>query len=231
MPLGIIAGTLIASALQGLFGIGSTIAQNQYNSPKAMKRRLRQAGLPLSYMYRGNVAQQSEAPKLSIDPSLGVEKKLSLDNQTKLANAQVTKLDIENQINAGIQDWLQNHGKVGVKGFPDGTNQEINLQLDQNEKQAASFVKKYEMQLKQIQKDVEMSMFAEGVTQEQRRQAVARAKQQIKNLVTQEGLMDQLSDIRDFDAWLNSTITENITSLPKWAQAIAATVLKAASYK
>jgi len=71
MPLGVLGGTLLATALKAIFDIGSTVAQNKYNSPRAMRNRLKQAGLPLAYMYRGNVATQNSAPQLSIDPNLG----------------------------------------------------------------------------------------------------------------------------------------------------------------
>jgi len=230
MPIGIIAGTLIASAIQGIFGIGSTLASNAYNSPVAQKRRLRKAGLPLSYMYRGNVATQSEVPKLSIDPTLGVEKKLSLDNQTKLVNAQTNKLNIENAIQDGIRQWLQDEGKTDEDGVF-RTNQDYNLEIDQLEKKAEAFIKRHENVLKGIQQVVETRLLAEGVTLNERRQGLELIKQRIVNLGKQAGLLDQLEDIRDFEEWLNSTVTDNINSLPHWAQAITATVLKLASYK
>jgi len=55
MPIGVIGGTLIAAAISALFSIGSTVAQNKYNTPRSMRNRLRKAGLPLAYMYQGNV--------------------------------------------------------------------------------------------------------------------------------------------------------------------------------
>jgi len=69
--IGILGGTLLAAALKAIFDIGGTITQNQYNSPRAMKQRLRKAGLPLAYMYKGNVSEQSQSPQLSIEPTLG----------------------------------------------------------------------------------------------------------------------------------------------------------------
>jgi len=82
--IGILGGTLIAAALKALFDIGGTVTQNQFNAPKAQLKRLRKAGLPLSYMYRGNVATQSESPKLSIEPTLGT-----------LPKKQGAKLDVD----------------------------------------------------------------------------------------------------------------------------------------
>lgn len=232
MPIGVIGGTLLAAALKGIFDVGSTIFSNQYNSEKAKLRRLREAGLPLSYMYRGNVSTQSEVPKLSIEPSLGVEKKLSLDNQTKLANSQSEKLDIDNAIQEGIKNWLQGKSsiKVGEKTIT-GTNQELNLKIDQVEKLAVSFLRDHEQQLKSLELQAETILFGEGITVEEKRQGLVRIRQQITNMVKQAGLMDQLDEMRDFEAFINSTITESIKSLPEWAQAITAALLKAASYK
>lgn len=230
--LGPIGGVLIAAAIQGLFGVANTITQNAYNSPGSQLRRLRRAGLPLSYMYRGNVATQSETPKLSIEPTLGVEKKLSLDNQTKLANAQAQKLDIENAINHGIQNWLQNAGKEGgVSGLPSGNNQVINLELDQMEKRATTFIKQHEERLKQLDRIVANTLFSESVPMDEKRLALDKIRQQISNMMQQAGLMSQLQDVREFEAFLNSTVTESIKDLPGWAQVLTAVILKAMSYK
>lgn len=237
MPLGPVGISLLVSAINGLFGIGSTIAQNAYNSPLAQRRRLRKAGLPLSYMYRGNVNQQSQAPQLSIDPQIGFRQK-ELGIQQQLADAQVPKikeetrkLDISNDIQEGIRKWLLEKGKKRPSALgPSGSNQEINLEAEQAAKVADSFIKEHEQRLKQIQRIVENTLLSEGVQPEERRQALKRVKQMIINLGKQAGLMEQLGDIREFEAWLNSTITENIDSLPKWAQAITATILKLSTF-
>lgn len=237
-PIGV---SLLISAINGLFGLGSTIASNAYNSPVAQLRRLRKAGLPLSYMYRGNVNQQSQVPQLSIDPQIGFKQK-ELENQTKLVKSQSNKLDadtkaidIQNEIAAGIRDWLTRKGKTGGKyGRFEGetsTNQEINLNIEQDAKIAETFIKEHNQQLKNIQRIVENTLLSEGVQPEERRQGLERIKQQIKNMVAQAGLMKQLSDVRDFEAFLNSTVTDNIRSLPKWGQVLIATILKALSYR
>jgi len=233
-PVGL---SLLISAINGIFGIGSTIAQNQYNSPLAQRRRLRKAGLPLSYMYRGNVNQQSQAPQLSIDPQIGFKQR-ELANQTKLVGAQVPKLEeeteklsIANDIQEGIRNWLMSKGKQRPSALgPSGSNQEINLEIEQAAKLAEAFTKQHEERLKQIQRIVENTLLSEGVQPEERRQGLLRVKQMIVNLGKQAGLMGQLSEIRDFEAWLNGTVTENIDSLPKWAQAITAVILKLSTY-
>lgn len=237
-PVGL---SLLISAINGLFGIGSTIAQNQYNSPLAQRRRLRKAGLPLSYMYRGNVNQQSQAPQLSIDPQIGFKQK-ELANQTTLVKSQAAKNDadttrigIQNEIADGIKQWLLNRGKSGGKykqyeGLT-GTNQEINLNMEQDAKLAETFIKNHEQELKNIQRIVEQSLLPQGIQIQERKAALAKIRQQISNMMKQAGLMDQLQDVRDFDAFLNSTVTETIKSLPDWGQALVATILKAYSYK
>lgn len=240
MPLPpIVLGALLSSALGGIFNIGATIATNQYNSPSAQLRRLRKAGLPMSYMYAGRVNTQSDVPKLSIDPTLGVAQQEQLDNQKRLVDAQIpkiksetTKLDIANDIQEGIRMWLRNRGKERPSHLgPSGTNQEINLEIEQAEKLAASFIKQHEQRLKQLDRIVANTLFSEGVTLDEKRQGLAKIKQQIKNMVTQAGLMDQLSEIREFEAFLNSTLTESVNSLPSWAQALTAIILKAVTLK
>lgn len=238
MPLGPVGLSLLISAINGLFGIGSTVAQNAYNSPLAQRRRLRKAGLPLSYMYRGNVNQQSQAPQLSIDPQIGFKQK-ELANQTALTTSQVDKneadtkkLDISNDIQDGIRKWLLNSGKNRNSSIgPSGTNQEINLEIEQAAKLAESFIKRHDQQLKNIQRIVENTLLSEGVQAETRRQGLSKIKQQTLNMMKQAGLMDQLGDIREFEAFLNETVTENIRSLPQWAQALTAIILKAYSFK
>jgi len=237
MPLGILGGTLLASALQGIFGIGSTIAANKYNSPAAMKKRLRQAGLPLSYMYQGKVATQSDVPKLSIDPTLGVVQQKKLTQDQPLVDANVARVksetkgqDISNDVANAIRDWQLNQGKTGF-GMTGANNLEINLNTEQYMKHAARFAQEHKTRLLQIQRIVENTLFSEGVPQELRRQALTQVKENIKKLGLQSNLLNQMEDIRDFDQWLNSTITDTITSLPKWAQALTATLLKLQSYR
>jgi len=84
-----ILGSLLASALQGIFGIGSTMAANKYNSPRAQRNRLKKAGLPLAYMYQGKVMGQSDVPKLSIDPTLGVTQQRKLEQDQPMVDANV----------------------------------------------------------------------------------------------------------------------------------------------
>jgi len=239
MPLGILGGTLLASALQGIFGIGSTMAANKYNSPAAQKKRLRQAGLPLSYMYQGKVATQSEVPKLSIDPTLATVQQKNLTQDQPLVDAQVSKLgsekhkvDLDNEVQEGINQWLKYIDPENQKS--DGTtqnNQRYLLDLDRDTRDAAKFTKQYERKLKAITLDVSDTLNKEGVTKEMIRQSLMKAKADIKKLGLQSGLLSQMNDIRDFDQWLNSKVTDTIDSLPQFAQALIASLLKLQSYR
>lgn len=239
MPLGILGGTLLASALQGIFGIGSTIAANKYNSPLAMKRRLREAGLPLSYMYQGKVATQSDVPKLSIDPTLGTAQQANLTQEQPLVDAKVSETksrtkgqDLKNEVQQGINQWLKQFspGNTDEAGNTSNNQQHL-LNLDRDTREAAKFVKQYERKMKAITLDVENELFNEGVPQEIRRQTLYKVKEDIKKLGLQSGLLDQLRNMREFDEWLNKTVTENIHSLPQWVQALTAILLKLQSYR
>lgn len=220
MPLlliGILGGTLLSSAIKALFNIGSTITQNQYNSPQAQIRRLRKAGLPLSYMYQGKVATQSETPKLELEPTLGTLPKL----QGEKLQADTSGKLIENSIQSGIDAWNKKSSPE-----PGITNQEYNLDSDQGTKNAESFIKKHEEELKQIEVWLENNAYAEGIQMDQRREALKKAAQQVKNLIAQEGLMNQLQKIRGYEELLNVKTMESLDSLPKWAENIATLLLK-----
>jgi len=239
MPLGILGGTLLASALQGIFGIGSTIAANKYNSPLAMKRRLRAAGLPLSYMYQGKVATQSDVPKLSIDPTLGQAQQANLTQQQPLVDANVKNVqsrtkgqDLSNEVQDGINQWLKTieEGNTDDKGNQ-LNNQRYLLGLDRDTREAAKFTKQYERKIKAIVLDVANTLNNEGVTKEMARQALIKAKTEIKKLGLQSGLLSQMEDIRDFDQWLNNKVTDTLDSLPTFLQALIASILKLQSYR
>jgi len=220
MPLfliGILGGTLLSSAIKALFNIGGTITQNQYNSPQAQIRRLRKAGLPLSYMYQGKVATQSETPKLDLEPTLGTLPKL----QGEKLQADTSGKLIENSIQSGIDAWNKKSSPE-----PGLTNQEYNLDSDQGTKNAESFIKKHEQELKQIEVWLENNAYAEGIQMDQRREALKKAAQQVKNLIAQEGLMTQLQKIRGYEELLNTKTMESLDSLPKWAETIATLLLK-----
>jgi len=217
MPLGILGGTLIASALKGLFDVGSTIASNRYNRPQAQIRRLRKAGLPLSYMYEGKVATQSDTPELSIDPNLGT----LAQTQGKKLEADTTGQEIQNQKDQNELDWFEK-----LSGDGSGTtNQEQKLEFELATKEAESFIKKHEQELKQIELWVENNAFEEGITMEMKREALKKAAQMVKNLIAQAGLMDQLKDIRAFEEKLNSSLTKDLESLPDWISSLLKIIL------
>jgi len=212
MPIGILGGTLLAAALKALFDIGGTVTQNQYNAPKAQLKRLRKAGLPLSYMYKGNVATQSESPTLSIEPTLGT-----------LPKKQGRKLQVDadeqqyqtNALNA-LDPTLITDERTGEKGYNT---------YRQNQVAAESFIKQYERDLKKIELDVEKDAFAEGIPLNQKREALNKAKQQIQNLLAQAGLMDQLKKIRGFEELMNDSLTKDLDNLPDWISSLLKIIL------
>lgn len=215
MPLiliGILGGTLIASALQALFGIGSQMAANAYNAPKGQLRRLRKAGLPLSYMYRGNVATQSQVPQLSIDPTLGT-----------LAKKQGQKLDVdiaEQQADTQAKDWMS-----GIIHTDPETGRKYETTNRVEQQRAASFIKNYESELKSLELQVERDAFAKGIPQAMKQEALNKAKNQVKNLLAQAGLMEQLKKIRGFEETLNDALTKDLESLPDWISSLLKIIL------
>jgi len=211
--IGVIGGTLLASALKALFNIGSTVAQNQYNSPRAMRNRLAKAGLPLAYMYRGNVATQNQAPQLDIDPHLGTVAKQ--DAGLKKLQREDLGLDIQ--------------AKGLMSGIKDDDGVEWNNRVTRL--RTENFIKEYEGQLKKLEYQVEREAFREGITMQAKREALAKAAQQVKNLLKQAGLMEQLQNIRGFEEKLNQSLTEDLDSLPDWISSLAKIILVATKRK
>lgn len=227
MPLGILGGTLLASALQAIFGIGSQMAANKYNSPKAQKKRLQAAGLPLSYMYRGNVATQSQVPQLSIDPHLGTLAQIQGKSQKAAArktNAEAENTERENQ----IKDMMS-----GIKQ-PDGTelnNRATQMIAERDAKRADAFIKTYESELRKIELDVERDAFSKGTPQAMKEEALKKARQQVKNLIAQAGLMKQLGDIRSLEQKLNSELSDDLENMPDFISALLKILLIATKRK
>lgn len=208
MSIGILGGTLLATGLKALFDIFSTKGANQYNSPASQLKRLRKAGLPLSYMYQGRVNQQTTVPQLSIDPNLGTLDKLKGEQ----IRTETKGKEIENEIQSGLLKWLKKDSGDGSGS----TNQELLQEYNLKSSEANAFLAKHEQELKQIELWVENNAFKEGITMEARRQALKKAQQQITNLLKQAGLMDQLYQIRGLDQLLNSSLVDQIDSYPEW---------------
>jgi len=220
-------GTLAAAAFKGIFDIFSVGAANRYNSPLAMKRRLRQAGLPLAYMYQGKVAQQSEVPKLSIDPDLGQVEKLGLHQQDTMNQANIKKIGAEvvgitqrNQKEKGELDWLN---KISPEG---NTNQEYNLEIDQSRKLAERFIAEHNSELKQIATWVETNLFADGIQIQERLKNLEKVKQQIINMIAQSKLMGQLFDIRKVEQTVNEMIGRKLQDSGDFATGLYAVLIK-----
>jgi len=221
MPLGILGGTLLATALKALFDTGSTIAGNKYNAPKAQLKRLRKAGLPLSYMYEGKVATQSETPKLSIDPTFGTlpqaqGKKLKAD--TLIAEETGDNLQKENQIKGLMSGIIQ----------PDGTewnNRGTKMLAERDQAVAEKFIKEHEAGLRKIELFVEQNAFDKGIPQQMKQEALNKASQMVKNLLAQEGLMGQLQKIRGFEEQMNDALTKDLESLPDWISSLLKIIL------
>jgi len=219
-PLGVIGGTLISSAIQALFGIGATVLQNKYNSPLSQVKRLRKAGLPLAYMYRGNVANQSEVPRLSIDPSLGTAQKIA----SRYTATQQEDLAADIQVKDMRSGIKQDDGsELSVRGTQKMAETRI--------KEAESFIKKHEESIKEIEAYVEADAFAKNIPQEMKMQALVKAKQQIENLLAQEGLMEQLKKIRGLEEIMNNALTKDIDNLPQWLQGFARVLMMAFNKK
>jgi len=209
LGLGVIGGGLISSVLNALFGVGATIAQNQYNSPNAQLKRIRKAGLPLSYMYQGKVNQQSDTPKLQLEQTLGTLQKI----QGEKISAETTGQTIQNQTDQATQNFLRKKNKDGI------SNLEVNLRNERDIKKAELFLKQNQGRLIEIDKIVQDTLLSEGVQAEEKRQGLQKVKEQIS-------LMGQLYKIRGFEEFVNNTITEDMDTLPEWQQAMAAIILK-----
>lgn len=240
--MGPILGAIIAAATSGLFSAGGTIMQNKYNSPRSQRRRLRKAGLPLAYMYGGNVSQQSDVPKLSIDPDLGASEQASYNLQKELQPHQIEKIaadigktesdtkyqDLLNELKGGELDWLKSLvNPIGPEN-PNQieNNQTMMLNLDKQIKLTASWIEANKNRILSLQEQVEDAMFREGVTKEQRRQNLKKVKQQITNLLSQDKLMGQLHTIRGIEETINNEVTTSLDSMDDFGKAFFSILMR-----
>lgn len=227
-PLSAIGGTLLSSVLGGLFGIGSTIAQNAYNSPKSQLRRLRKAGLPQAYMYQGRVNQQTDAPKLSIDPDLGTVEQQTLGIQrgqlkeTQRMNDQeienlkeaLEKVQMENELLSGNLKWQkETYPDYLGTGKPDRTNQELLLDMDKSIKSSTDWVKQNQGRISEILAGAEEEFSLEGGQLQMKRETLSRVVSQIAHLATQDKVLGQLYNIRSIEEALNSEIGGKIKDM------------------
>lgn len=224
--MGPIAGALIAAAISAVFSIGATATQNKYNSPRAQRNRLRKAGLPLAYMYQGKVMGQSESPRLSIDPTLGTTQQRKLEQDQPLVDANVKNVEADTYIkdqegtlkNIDLQYWME-QGKPNKYGVS-VPNRTTYLKSLMAEKQTANFIRRQEGRIREIIKLAENELWAEGVQPEMKRQALAKIRQQIVNMVAQAGLMDQLKRIRGWEELIQSNFTESMEDKSDLAQGL-----------
>jgi len=232
-----IIGALLASGLSAIFGSAQTIFANKYNSPVSQLRRLRKAGLPLSYMYQGRVNQQSDVPKLSIDPTLGVTQKIQLEQQKPVQEAQVSNLQAEtagkvlaNKEEQAKQDWRNKQNSIDIdyagKNKLYGTNRELGLEIELAEANSKRFIQRQEAKLKEIAKNI--GVYLEETNKELGKQQLAKIKQQIKNMLSQDKLMGQLHNIRTIEETINKTVGDGLSSMPQWLQAVYFIIFKLA---
>lgn len=228
--LGVIGGSLLSSLISTLFGIGATITQNQYNTPRAMRNRLKAAGLPLAYMYQGKVMGQSETPRLSIDPNIGVAQQRKLEQDQPLVNANVSNIQ-EETVGKKLDNRLKNFDNNFwmTETMVDGrntTNRTEYLQSLMAEKATANFIRSQEGRIKELLKFTEEQIFKEGLTVEQKRQGIEKLKQQIKNMIAQEGLMSQLKNIRGFEEVINKSFSENLATKSDFVQGLVGMLMQ-----
>lgn len=235
--------SLISSLANAMFGTGAVIAQNQYNSPISQLRRLRKAGLPQAYMYQGKVNQQTQVPQLSLEPTLGQAKKLELSQQNEMNQANIRRIaeeildiqedvnlkkqegfrrNIENERNQRKLNWEKSFNwTIGEDGFPKGVPNDITLlELDKKTKQAEEMIRRNEGRIRKITADVEDVLWDSNVQVGTKKEALRKMSQQITNMVAQAGLLNQMKDMREFQAGLNKTMFENMQNKGELAQTI-----------
>jgi len=254
----IVLSSILASLGNALFGVGSTISQNKYNSPKAQLRRLREAGLPLTYMYQGKVNTQSTAPQLSLEPTLGTAKKLELHQQNEMNQGRLREIDaqikkmgqdmetsaelanlystnaagkfLENQRTQRKMTWEKNlSGRVRTDRFGNEyeyANDAEMLELQKGIDSMKYWISSNEGRIRKIMADVEDELFGEGVQAETKRRALAKVNQQITNLLSQDELLGQMYDIRNFQALLNEAMSSGIETKDDFTKALMWAVMQ-----
>jgi len=225
--MGPLIGALAASAFKGIFDTVQTGFQNRYNSPVQQLRRLRKAGLPLAYMYQGRVNQQSDAPKLSIDPTIGTAQQIGLHQQDEVNKAQIRKIgaevvgkNIENKKASGELKWLLEDS--GLE--PGRNNQNLNLDLKQGIDYANKFVADHKNQLTGIAVDIANATKQTEI--EQKKKELRLTGQKITNMLSQNKLLGQLYNIRQVEEQVNDMIDKYLEEGGDFATGLYALILK-----
>lgn len=219
-----IVGAILAAAISAVFSSVAQARANRYNEPASQLRRLRKAGLPLAYMYKGGVNQQSNVPSLSIDPDLGFSEKKKLDIDRELADKQIEGMKYDNEFKKVYAQWGQM--------FPDqSSGDSINWfqQFEAKKKAeiAAAVIKENEQRLKELEKKWAEIMDNEDIPVETKRKEMDRIGAQTKQILAAAGLMEQSKDSREFDLWLNNQLESAMKSLSPWQQTFMAIMYKA----
>lgn len=220
-----ILASIIAAAASGIFGTGQTIAANKYNSPRSQLRRLRKAGLPLAFMYQGRVNQQSDVPKLSIDPDLGSVEKEQLGiqrgqlSETQRMNTQeienlkeqLEKYQMENEEAAGRLKWLkETYPDYQNTGKPERTNQELLLDMDKSIKDSEDWYKRNQARISEIIAVTEEDFHEENGQLKLKQESLNKIVNQVALLASQDRLLGQLYNIRELEEILTKALSDNM---------------------
>lgn len=219
-----IVGAILAAAISAVFSSVAQARANRYNEPASQLKRLRKAGLPLAYMYKGGVNQQSGVPSLSIDPDLGFSEKQKLDIDRQVADAQLEGMKYDNEFKKAFAQW----GQL----FPDQTTGDVTNWFSQFEakkkaEQAAAIIKENEARLKELEKQWAEIMDNEDIPVGLKRQELERIAAQTKQILAAAGLMEQSKDTREFDQWLNNQLEDAMKSMTPFQQTFMAIIYKA----
>lgn len=234
--MSLILAALAASALSGIFGGVAKARQNRFNNPTQQLKRLRKAGLPLSYMYGGKVATQNSSQELEIDPYLGQSEEISKHNETQITDANlallgeelnIKKSDTEHRKQEDAYDFdagLNIPPKAdGTGGFA-GTNKEYKMKLKRDKLEAETFIKENEAKLKNILANVEQDLFNNKIQIETREQNLEKIKEQIK-------LMGQLGKIRQFEELWKETMGDALSGARSFMSGLYSFFVKIAQIK
>lgn len=168
--LGSIVGSLGSAAISRRWAIKDLKAQNEYNSPRAQVKRLKQAGLPLATMFGGQGGSTSDQPRSSeIDPSLGAARGMENYFQNRMQKAQLQLIDQQLReatagadLKEGERDWYLNQKEKDQGWTVLEDNQERMLRNKRDRESSEAFIAGFESTMKGIESSVKEALNTQG---------------------------------------------------------------------
>lgn len=216
-------GNLFSTIMQRSWAKKDQARANEYNSPEAQIRRLKEAGLSSGYMYGTQGGGQS-APieSTNVDPQLGTSKALDAYFTNQLQKKQLALLDAEimgKRADSQLKEaeagwWLTNYNKDSEHIETNRLGQSLGAKLTMDKANAVGT--EITNKIKQLDLDISSET------------GMKTAKAELNKIVNQSSLLSQeLQNLEKRNAFINQIVTQfQSNGLDRWEAVIAQLIYK-----